>query len=300
MAIRWLLRFPVPPPGQGRLSRDLTAPLGRKAQRSLGGYSAFPPGAPGSRPRVLASRARSPANVTAPDDGPRDSHKSKCAIASEYPVAYTQGMKSKLVWLLFVAAPLTSWIAAQTNPVVDAWMRAGDQASRNVFMLWQLKLQQEQLRQLELQQGQLQDIQRQRGELEKIRAEADRIRRETERLESLRKTSFSDEQMKIQQEIVEALAELKVRYPDFDTYGSRITLVADHFVLARNSPMSVKSYLEGLYILAKYADFFTPAHIGLGPPSAPPRNNSAASGSQPIEVDFSIRPEHFQKLTTRR
>jgi hypothetical protein len=203
---------------------------------------------------------------------------------------YTQGMKSKVVLLLLVAAPLTTWIAAQTNPIIDVFMRSRDQAFRDFIMLQQLKLQQEQL----------QEIQRQGGELDKIRAEADRMRREAERLESPRKTSFSDEQTKIEQEIVKALGELKLRYPDFELYESRIALVADHFALVGNSPLSIKSYIEGLYVIAKYADFFMPAHVGPRPPSALLGRRPTTPGSQPIELDFSIRPEHFQKLSSRR
>ncbi len=160
-----------------------------------------------------------------------------------------------------LAAPLSVWLRAQTNPVVDVFMRAREQASRDFFMMQQLRLQEEWLR----------EVQRQRAELEKIRAESDRLRREAQELSSSRKVVASDEDKKIGQEILVALGELKSQYPDFEAYGSRIAALADHFSLATGSQLPAKSYIEGLYVIAKYASFSRPTDVAPARSLLPPR-----------------------------
>jgi len=126
------------------------------------------------------------------------------------------------------------------------------------------------------------DRQRQTEELRLMRLQTERLQAETEHLraqsETLRSGSARSAQATaVQLEMDAAYGELRLSYPDFDKYDAQMAHAAEVLVPAATKQLSVKSYLECLYLVAKHAKFLNPAGNAVVPKmdsdTAKPRTN---------------------------
>ena len=145
-------------------------------------------------------------------------------------------------------------LRAQVNPIIEVFQRSRDQAARDFFMMQQLKLQEEQIRQMQLQ----------REQLDKLLSEGARLRREAEQNQarttvSLKPDTLEEQKLKLEQEIDKALTELRTQHNDFHLYEGQIVQLMDLFTPGKGSTLSLRNYLEGLYVIAKFASFTKPS-----------------------------------------
>jgi hypothetical protein len=97
----------------------------------------------------------------------------------------------------------------------------------------------------------------QEEQLRQIQTQTDRIRRENELRQSTTPTSVrtTEGAGQIEGELQRALFALVRRYDDFEDYIEPISRLTELFQLSPNKGLTVESYLESLYVVAKYASF---------------------------------------------
>jgi len=114
-----------------------------------------------------------------------------------------------------------------------------------------------------MRQRQTEELRLMRVETERLQAEAEHLKAQSERLWT--GSANSAQATAIRLEMDAAYAELRLSYPDFDKYDARMAHAAEVLVPAAAKQLSVKSYLECLYVVAKHAKFLDPAGNAVSP-----------------------------------
>ena len=96
-----------------------------------------------------------------------------------------------------------------------------------------------------------------RMKTERLRAETEQIKAQTEALQN--DVARSSQTAAVQREVDAAIAELRSMYPDSEKYATRMARAAELLVPAATKQLSMKNYLECLYIVAKHATFLGPS-----------------------------------------
>jgi hypothetical protein len=140
---------------------------------------------------------------------------------------------------LGVVLGAASFLQAQ-NPVIDAYRHGREDRRREELL--QLQRDEFELRR-QIEQQRLEQMRRQN----ELLAEAERLRLQNDSQGSPNSAAVEA----AQREIEKALVDLSRAHADFHSYQSKIVALMDRFLPGRD--VSVKEYLEGIYVVAKYS-----------------------------------------------
>lgn len=114
---------------------------------------------------------------------------------------------------------------------------------------------------LELERQRQEHSRQMRAETERIQAEMDRLKAQTEAVKNA--GVRPSEAAVVQREIEAAIVELMATYPDLARYDAGMARAMEVIGPAAGKQVNVKSYIESIYLVAKYAKFLNPDKGGV-------------------------------------
>ncbi len=115
----------------------------------------------------------------------------------------------------------------------------------------------------------------QEEQLRQMQLQTERMQAETERLRKLKQkapAATSNAQLtEAAQEVDSALTDVAQMYPDFAQYFPQVERLMHLFVRGSGSSgsLTTKEYVEGLYVIAKFASFSQAKNVQKAPTEAP-------------------------------
>lgn len=140
-----------------------------------------------------------------------------------------------LVVALFAVSVRAQVDTSSTSIILDSLERGVQLRMQRERLEMQRKAHQEQLRQM-------------RTETDRLKAETELLKAETERLKD-----YEQAKAAVETEVVDSLLALRGQYPDLEQHLKSMSQLAKSFPIG--SSITLRDYLEGLYVIAKFSSF---------------------------------------------